>query len=185
MRARGTTRWTEEVDAIQCPGGAPCPPDVARRGLNVDAAAELMAIEAIKRLKARYFRLMDTQQWEAWGEVFTRDATLQASPDENERFEGRDAIVRSVRGHLTGATTVHHGHMPEIEITGDETATGIWAMFDFVDLPALVLHGWGHYHEEYAVEDGTWRIHRSRLTRLRLDITPKSQEDRGQPGGLA
>jgi hypothetical protein len=44
-------------------------------------------------------------------------------------------------------------------------------MYDFVDMPQLVLHGWGHYHEEYAKQGGAWRIRRSRLTRLRLDIT--------------
>ncbi len=130
-------------------------------------------LEAIKQLKARYFRLMDTKQWDAWRDVFTEDAVLQASPDPEERFEGRDEIVAKVSRVLRDAVTVHHGHMPEIEIHGD-TATGVWAMFDFVEMPQLVLHGWGHYHEEYAREDGRWRIRKSRLTRLRLDIQPKT-----------
>lgn len=131
-------------------------------------------IEAIKRLKARYFRLMDTKQWDQWGDVFTEDAHLAASPDPNETFHGRADIVKRVSAVLRDARTVHHGHMPEIELTGPDTATGIWAMYDFVDMPQLVLHGWGHYHEEYAKQGGVWRIRRSRLTRLRLDITPKS-----------
>ncbi len=130
-------------------------------------------LEAIKQLKARYFRLMDTKQWDAWRDVFTEDAVLQASPDPEERFVGRDEIVAKVSSLLEDAVTVHHGHMPEIEIHGD-IATGIWAMDDFVDMPQLVLHGWGHYHEEYARQDGRWRIRRSRLTRLRLDIQPKT-----------
>jgi hypothetical protein len=130
-------------------------------------------IEAIKQLKARYFRLMDTKQWQAFGDLFTEDAWLSASPDPNETFAGRADIVRRVSGVLRDATTVHHGHMPEIELTGSDTATGIWAMYDFVELPQLVLHGWGHYHEEYAKQEGRWRIRRSRLSRLRLDITPK------------
>jgi 3-phenylpropionate/cinnamic acid dioxygenase small subunit len=37
----------------------------------------LEEIEAIKRLKARYFRLMDTKQWDQWGDVFTEDAHLR------------------------------------------------------------------------------------------------------------
>jgi SnoaL-like domain len=133
----------------------------------------LEEIEAIKRLKARYFRLMDTKQWDEWGEVFTEDAHLAASPDPNETFHGRADIVKRVSSVLRDARTVHHGHMPEIELTGPDTATGIWAMYDFVDMPQLVLHGWGHYHEEYAKQGGAWRIRRSRLTRLRLDITQK------------
>ena len=28
-------------------------------------------LEAIRQLKARYFRLMDTQQWDAWADCFT------------------------------------------------------------------------------------------------------------------
>ena len=137
--------------------------------------ATLDEIEAIKQLKARYFRLMDTKQWEQFGAIFTEDATLAASPDPNETFRGRADIVRRVSAALREATTVHHGHMPEIELTGADTARGIWAMYDFVDLPQLVLHGWGHYHEEYAKQGGAWRIQSSRLTRLRLDITPKSK----------
>jgi len=133
----------------------------------------LEEIEAIKRLKARYFRLMDTKQWDQWGDVFTEDAHLAASPDPNETFHGRTDIVKRVSAVLRDARTVHHGHMPEIELTGPDTATGIWAMYDFVDMPQLVLHGWGHYHEEYARQDGTWRIRRLRLTRLRLDMTQK------------
>ena len=133
----------------------------------------LEEIEAIKRLKARYFRLMDTKQWDEWGDVFTEDAHLAASPDPNETFHGRADIVKRVSAVLRDARTVHHGHMPEIELTGPDTATGIWAMYDFVELPQLVLHGWGHYHEEYAKQGGAWHIRRSRLTRLRLDITPK------------
>jgi hypothetical protein len=136
----------------------------------------LEEIEAIKQLKARYFRLMDTKQWDAFGDVFSEDAHLAASPDPNETFTGRADIVRRVSAALREATTVHHGHMPEIELTGPDTAKGIWAMYDFVDLPQLVLHGWGHYHEEYVKQQGRWRIRRSRLTRLRLDITPKRSD---------
>ncbi len=134
----------------------------------------LEEIEAIKQLKARYFRLMDTKQWDQWGDVFTEDAIVAASPRPEEIYDGRANIVRSVSTVLRDATTVHHGHMPEIALTGPDTATGVWAMYDFVDLPQLVLHGWGHYHEEYVKQDGAWRIRRLRLTRLKLDITPKS-----------
>ena len=130
--------------------------------------------EAIAQLKARYFRLMDTKQWQTWGELFTEDAEMRSSPDPEERFVGREEIVSKVSGYLADAVTVHHGHMPEIEIHGD-TATGIWAMHDYVEMPQLVLRGWGHYHEEYAREAGGWRIRRSRLTRLRLEIEPKGE----------
>ena len=36
-------------------------------------------IEAIKRLKARYFRLMDTKQWDDFATVFAEDAVMDMS----------------------------------------------------------------------------------------------------------
>ncbi|MBI0293347.1 nuclear transport factor 2 family protein [Streptomyces sp. PRKS01-29] len=47
------------------------------------------------------------------------------------------AGVRNTIPDLTGAApSVHHGHMPEIEITGPDTASGIWAMEDLLTFPA-------------------------------------------------
>jgi uncharacterized protein (TIGR02246 family) len=132
-------------------------------------------IEAIKQLKARYFRCMDTKDWEGYRTVFAEEAWMRNTPDPSEVFEGRDAIVAQVSRVLAEAVTVHHGHTPEITLTGSDTATGIWAMDDFVDMPQLVLRGWGHYHEEYVKRGGAWQILSSRLTRLRLDIAPKGE----------
>ena len=138
------------------------------------AEHEAQDIEAIKRLKARYFRFMDTKQWQDWGGVFTEDAdldTTQEAPD--AKASGRDAIVAMVSGAVGDAVTVHHGHMPEIEITGPRTARGVWAMEDVLEFPGdpspLVIHGRGHYHETYEKgDDGAWRIRTLRLTRLWL-----------------
>jgi hypothetical protein len=139
-----------------------------------DDLQRLLDIEAIKQLKARYFRCMDQKRWDEWGDVFARDAVLEV-PEANMVTTGRDAIVAGVSSLLEGARTVHHGHMPEIEVTGRDTARGTWAMFDYVEWPnaddgaRVGLQGFGHYVEEYAREDGEWRISRSRLVRLRVD----------------
>lgn len=131
-------------------------------------------VEEIKQLKARYFRSIDTKDWDGFGAVFAVDACLEV-PEADMVVNGRDEIVASVSGALTGATTVHHGHMPEIELTGRDTATGTWAMFDYVEWPApagedrIGLQGYGHYREEYVRTDGRWQIARSRLERLRVD----------------
>src|SRR5262249_27720878 len=83
---------------------------------------------------------------------------------------------------LADTVTVHHSHMPEIELTSATTAKGIWAMFDWVDwsktaTPERTLQGYGHYLEEYEKgADGRWRIKRIRLTRLPMDHpTPAPQ----------
>jgi uncharacterized protein (TIGR02246 family) len=135
---------------------------------------QLADIEAIKQLKARYFRLMDQKRWDEWAMVFSTDAHLVV-PEGAVDERGREAVVASVSGVLEGVRTVHHGHMPEIEITGPDTATGTWAMFDYVEFPAspdggrVGLQGYGHYTEEYVREDGAWRIASLHLSRLRID----------------
>lgn len=131
-------------------------------------------VEAIKQLKARYFRLLDTAQWDDWAQVFSEDASLQWGPQPDQVMHGREAIKRGVSGSLRGATTVHHGHMPEIQLEGAERARGIWSMFDRVDHPDYLLVGFGHYHEEYRRIDGQWQIHHLVLTRLHETRTPKS-----------
>ncbi len=139
---------------------------------------DLAAVEEIKQLKARYFRLLDTQEWDTWGDVFAEDAVMDVSDDtgddESGLVRGRDRIVTAVSRALAGARTVHHGHMPEIEIIDAQHAAGIWAMRDTVDFasagePPRGLHGSGWYHETYERDDGTWRITSMRLERLQVD----------------
>jgi acetyl esterase/lipase len=145
-------------------------------------APALAAIEQIKQLKARYFRLMDTKQFDAMRAVFAKDARLHDEQSDT-RWSGRDAIVRGLAEVLANARTVHQGHMPEIELLGDSEARGIWAMNDWVEQPDFTLEGWGHYHERYVIEDGAWRIADERISRLRVVITPKGK--RGAPRAAA
>jgi SnoaL-like domain len=137
--------------------------------------AGLVAIEEIRALKARYFRLMDTKQWDAWADVFTVDCVFEF-PEGGIAWHGRDRIVAECRNDPRGSITVHHGHMPEIELTSATTATGVWAMHDDVeftrpdDSGIRGFEGFGHYHETYEKgDDGRWRIDRLLLTRLRVD----------------
>src|SRR3974390_2309102 len=95
----------------------------------------LLDIEAIKHLKARYFRTLDRKDWNGFAQVFARDAVLEL-PEAQMVLNGRDAIAASVRDFVSECSTVHHGHMPEIEITGPDSARGTWAMFDYVEWPA-------------------------------------------------
>ena len=132
-------------------------------------------IEAIKQLKARYFRLMDTKDWDGFRELFAPDVHVDVSGDGAGTFDGVDVFLEMLLPTLRDVVTVHHGHMPEIEVTSPTTATGIWAMEDVLRFPSESgfgeLHGWGHYHETYVKDDDTWRIQSTRLTRLRLDVT--------------
>ena len=134
---------------------------------------QALDIEAIKKLKARYFRCIDTKDWVGFAQVFAENARMLV-PEADVDITGRDAIAESIAALLDGVQTVHHGHMPEIEIESDERATGVWAMFDYVEWPPdrgnrVGIVGYGHYFERYVREDGAWRIAETRLERLRRD----------------
>ncbi len=142
----------------------------------------LEEIEEIKKLKARYFRLMDKKLWEEWGELFTEDViAIYHGPHPEIRYEGRADMVAQTSASLVEAVTVHHGHMPEIEIKSDTTAKGIWAMFDYVRMPGLILRGYGHYEEDYVKQDNKWRIKNLLLTRLHMEVTEEGAEESPLP----
>jgi uncharacterized protein (TIGR02246 family) len=143
----------------------------------VDAVERLDAIEQIKALKARYFRCMDTKDWGGFADQFAPDAVMDMSgevPAGDGITRGNHAIAAFVRDAVDPVVTVHHGHMPEIEVTSLTTARGIWAMEDKLrwpdGAPIRTLHGYGHYHETYEKIDGRWLIKTLTLTRLRLDV---------------
>jgi hypothetical protein len=125
---------------------------------------------AIANLKAAYCRLLDTKDWEGWGQLFTDDFHLDVTGSGGEVVQGREAVVASVRGSIGTARTAHQVHFPEIAIDGD-TATAIWPMQDRVVWSEdRALTGWGHYHERYVRTADGWRIAEQRLTRLQMDF---------------
>ncbi len=145
---------------------------------RLDPMDQAVALEALRVLKARYFRLLDTQRWDELAELFTDPAHIDVSGDTGggEVATSPAAFVAGVASALMGARSVHHGHMPELVLTSPTTATGIWAMEDRIwwpeGAPVRRLHGWGHYHERYRRDpdprlgvDG-WRIESMRLERL-------------------
>ena len=138
-------------------------------------AGNLADLESIKALKARYFRSMDSKDWAALAECFTADLHADFRLAPGMLSEGREQYMEDLVAALENATTVHHGHMPEIEFVDENNATGTWAMEDIVDMPGIALRGWGHYHECYRRESGGWRICSIRLTRLRLVINGEVQ----------
>ena len=136
----------------------------------------LDAVETIKQLKARYFRLLDTKDWPGLVNVFAPEITVDVEGSGGPRATTAEAFVARVAERLGDAVTVHHGHGPEIHLTSVTTATGVWAMEDEIwwpeGSPVRHLHGYGHYHDLYAVTERGWRITSMRLTRVRVDRQP-------------
>lgn len=143
----------------------------------MDTIEKLAAIEEIKRLRARFARCMDTKQWKEMEDTITDDCVFDARDGATvtELWIGAEDVVANIRRSLDSAVSVHHAHMPEIEITSPTTARGLWAMQDFLRFPGyqtVDLVGSGHYHEAYEKQaDGKWRLKSYKLTRLKVDIT--------------
>lgn len=158
--------------------------------ITLTAGEQLLAIESIKNTFAARLRCMDNKQWEIYPTLHTEDvvsetwggAPIDRQPQTDgvaNRVVGNERLARTISALLDGATkitSVHHGHTPEIELTSNVTARGIWAMEDKLWWTngdhEEHLHGYGHYHEEYRQEGGRWLISYRSLTRLRVDTTP-------------
>src|SRR5437762_13948195 len=122
--------------------------------MSDEAPVDLQAwkdIEQIKQLKARYFRYLDTHNWTEIRGLFTDDLHMYHGEGSEPASTTADAWVARVSQNLADVRSVHHGHMPEIELTGPTTARGVWAMFDFLDYQDgrdYMRQGYGRYHDE-------------------------------------
>ncbi len=129
-------------------------------------------LEAIKRLKAKYFRCLDRQLWDEMRDCFVEDATTSYG-DGDLSFQGVDAIMEFISGSMgpqikNGRMGMHLGHHPEIELTSSTTATGIWALDD-VSVNSGTKIGQqmrAHYYDRYVKVDSRWKIQHTGYVRL-------------------
>ena len=134
-------------------------------------------IERLKQLKARYFRTMDTKDWAGMRAVFADDVVMDTTAAGGNLITGADAFLEFLRPTLQDVITVHHGHMPELELISPDQANGVWALQDTLIWPdGTRMVGYGHYHETYQKVDGDWKIKSSVLTRLHIDFTSPPAE---------
>lgn len=89
---------------------------------------QLADIEAIRQLKARYYRALDYNEFEVMRAVFTADGRIDYVGNEYRvTAEGREAIMKSIASGYRPENSVSHvGHHPEITLTGPDSAEGIW-----------------------------------------------------------
>lgn len=135
--------------------------------LNLDEAVRvLFDIEEIKKLQARYFRLLDQKDWTGFAELFTENVSYDY-PTFSDR-QGRENLLAEVAAFAGNGISVHHGHMPEIEILSPTRAKGVWALayeIESVDDSGerIDLRGFARYFEEFERNAGVWRISSIRL----------------------
>ena len=124
-------------------------------------------IEAIKKLKAKYWRCVDRKLWDEMNQVFTEEATADYGP--KSKLKGRQAIVQFLKSSL-GADSVitsHVGQRPEIELTSESTATGMWWLNDYIVMqPNTRRRGYAFYEDEYVKEDSQWKMKSTKLVTL-------------------
>ncbi len=141
---------------------------------DLDARIRVLEeIEAIKRLKYKYFRCMDKGLWDEMGECFAEDAV--ADYERHGLIQGRAAIARFFKEYVAPAYSmcVHQGHNPEIDLRSDSTATGTWELDNFMVTSETNIGLWiaAFYEDEYAKEGGEWKIKRTKIVYIfRSDI---------------
>lgn len=121
---------------------------------------ESKELEMIKRLKYKYLRCVDLKKWGELKECFVEDARSRFASGAHS-YEGREAIINFLKEGLPATRlSMHQGHQPEIDITSDTTATGTWALEDYlIDTEGnWSLRGAAYYHDEYVKIDGEWKI---------------------------
>lgn len=124
-----------------------------------DAAAD---VEAIKRLKYRYLRALDTKHWDDFADTLAEDIKADYGPSiGNElHFTNRADLVEYMRTSLpANVITEHRVTHPEIDVTGD-TATGSWYLQDRVIVADLnfMLIGAAFYRDRYRRTEDGWKI---------------------------
>lgn len=148
----------------------------------MDDLARLVAIEEIKQCKSRYWRAIDTKDFELLRTVYAQKAVFDAReavwdpvkgqhplvPQRDPSTSVDEAIANAKKSMNPQVQSTHMGHIPEIEITSDTTAK---AIFPFED--RVINHGfagfnaYGYYYDSLEKIDGHWLITHSRISRLR------------------
>jgi hypothetical protein len=145
---------------------------------------QLQAIEDIKRVKACYFRGVDTGDAELVRGILAEDCVLDYMGCCTDPATGKDYLPamnvvlrnRSSWGaglSSFGIVSAHHGHNCEITLTSETTASAIWSMTDRLFMPPgapfAAMTGYGYYHESYEKVDG-WKIKTLRIQRIRVEV---------------
>lgn len=123
---------------------------------------ELADIEAIKQVKYRYLRAMDTKHWDDFADTMTEDivGAYGSSLGKELHFDNRADLVKYLSSAMgPSVVTEHRVTHPEITVTGD-TASGTWYLQDRVIVAQhdFMLIGAAFYRDQYRRTADGWRI---------------------------
>lgn len=126
--------------------------------------------EAVKRVKYRYFRCIDTANLTELAELIHEDVEVDLIGG-TYRFQtqGRDNYVRMIGDAFhADFVAMHNGHHPEIDILSETEAKGLWYLSDIVlnlrDNACTM--GSAFYRDRYVKVDGAWLIRETHYERV-------------------
>lgn len=128
--------------------------------------ARLEAIEAIRKLKARYFHACDSKRPRLMQDCFV-EGELLIDYGRIGVFHNRDALVSvfELLGCKEHIVEMHQGPNAQIEVLSADRAKGIWSLYyQLINTRDNTLTQLGAFYEdEYTrCADGEWRISKTR-----------------------
>lgn len=147
---------------------------------------KLEAIEAIKQCKARYWRAIDSKDFDLLRTVMAERVVFDTSLSTWDPIKGQHPLLpaktepsrslaevmgnaRKIMG--AGTQSAHMGHIPEITIESDCTARAYFPFEDRVLFKGFAaFNGYGYYKDHFEKIDGQWLIVKSKIYRYRLIV---------------
>lgn len=123
--------------------------------------ARLEDVEAIRRLKHRYFRASDAKDAQAFRDCFV-EGDISIEYERIGSFRNREELS-AVFSRLAGnehIVEMHHAQNPDIEVLDERNARGVWDLYyQLIDLRTKsVTQLGGQYRDEYRKTAQGWRI---------------------------
>jgi bile-acid 7alpha-dehydratase len=134
------------------------------------AVQRLTDARAIEALKYRYFRAIDTGDFDLMRSLLHDDLETDLKGGTyHVATKGADAFIAVLRQMLhPQVVALHQGHHPEIEVHTPNQASGRWYLWDdFRDLAAGTrFYGSAIYEDEYLKVGDRWRLRRTSYRRV-------------------
>lgn len=141
---------------------------------------QLSDFEDIRTLKHRYYRGIDTADVALLDTLFTDDVTVDyRGGGYRVTLSGREKMIQFLANSFhSDFAAMHQGHMPEITLTGEDTAEGIWYLEDVAIFTDRRIHTSGSaiYRDRYRREDGRWKIAHTEYDRI-MEVVRKLAPD--------
>jgi len=111
---------------------------------------------AINDLVVSYATLLDDAQWDALGELFSKDGVFASV---NGTTTGRAAIIENFKvKHAPFTTTWHDPHGIVVDLIDEDHARGTVIGYAELGQPGLTLSTSIRYQDDYLREDDEWRF---------------------------